>query len=168
MGRKTNYTKELIDKCINLYSQGYSALEIGAKLNLDPGTIIKHLKENGIKIRKIKITQGLIDNVCKDYQDGLNQLQVAEKNKTSAITVRRILKANNIEIRTQEMWLRKYDVNQNYFDIIDTQNKAYFLGFLYADGNVSKDNNNIQIALQARDLHILESFKKTFIIGILE
>ena len=29
---------------------------------------------------------------------------------------------------------RKYDVDDAYFDIIDTQDKAYFLGLLYADG----------------------------------
>ena len=29
---------------------------------------------------------------------------------------------------------RKYNVNDNYIDIIDNQNKAYILGFLYADG----------------------------------
>ena len=160
MARKTIYTKELINKLIDLYNEGYSAKEIGEKLELDPSTIIKHLKENGIKIRKTKITQGMIDRVCKEYQDGLSQEKVAENNKTSRVTVRRILKNNGIPIRKQEEWLRCYDLNQEYFDVIDTQNKAYFLGFMYADGNVSKDNNAIQIALQARDLHILESFKK--------
>lgn len=160
MAKKTTYTKELINELINLYDKGYSAKEIGEKLDLDPSTIIKHLKENGIKIRKTKVTQGMIDRVCKEYQDGLSQEKVAKNNKTSPVTVRRILKNNGIPIRKQEEWLRHYDLNQEYFDVIDTQNKAYFLGFMYADGNVSKSNNAIQIALQARDLHILESFKR--------
>nr|DAH91095.1 MAG TPA: endonuclease [Caudoviricetes sp.]DAN05224.1 MAG TPA: endonuclease [Caudoviricetes sp.] len=160
MAKKTTYTKELINKLIDLYDKGYSAKEIGEKLELDPSTIIKHLKENGIKIRKTKNTQGMIDRVCKEYQEGLSQMEVAKNNKTSPVTVRRILKNNGIPIRKQEEWLRKYDLNQEYFDVIDTQNKAYFLGFLYADGNVSKSNNAIQIGLESRDLHILESFKK--------
>ena len=29
---------------------------------------------------------------------------------------------------------RKYKINEHYFDTIDTPNKAYVLGFLYADG----------------------------------
>lgn len=102
----------------------------------------------------------MIDRVCKEYQEGLSQVEVAKNNKTSPVTVRRILKDNGIPIRKQEEWLRKYDLNQEYFDVIDTQNKAYFLGFLYADGNVSKSNNAIQIGLESRDLHILESLKK--------
>ena len=31
---------------------------------------------------------------------------------------------------------RKYNLNENYFDNIDNQNKAYLLGLLYSDGNI--------------------------------
>lgn len=56
---------------------------------------------------------------------------------------------------------KKYTLNENYFSNIDTEDKAYFLGLLYADGCVSRTyNNNIQIALQAKDGYILEKFKE--------
>lgn len=32
---------------------------------------------------------------------------------------------------------RKHHFNENYFKCIDSEDKAYWLGFLYADGNVS-------------------------------
>ena len=32
----------------------------------------------------------------------------------------------------------KYSVNDNYFENIDSEDKAYFLGFMMADGNLSK------------------------------
>lgn len=158
MSKKCTY--ETINKIINLYLEGYSAKDIGNKLELHPATILKYLKQNDIAIRKTKITQGMIDCVCQEYQNGLSQEEVAKNNKTSSVTVRRILKENGIPIRKQEEWLRHYDLDQEYFDVVNTQNKAYFLGFMYADGNVSKENNCIQLGLQARDLHILESFKK--------
>lgn len=50
-------------------------------------------------------------------------------------------------------------INENYFEKIDTPNKAYFLGFMYADGNVNSKTNAINISLQERDGYILEKFK---------
>lgn len=35
--------------------------------------------------------------------------------------------------------MRKYFLNESYFEIIDTAEKAYWLGFLYADGNIYKN-----------------------------
>ena len=69
----------------------------------------------------------MIDCVCQEYQNGLSQEEVAKNNKTSSVTVRRILKENGIPIRKQEEWLRHYDLDQEYFDVVNTQNKAYFL-----------------------------------------
>ena len=55
---------------------------------------------------------------------------------------------------------RKYDVNDNYFDTIDNQNKAYILGFLYADGCNYDERGCFKIDLQEEDRYMLEIFKK--------
>lgn len=54
----------------------------------------------------------------------------------------------------------KHTINHNYFNIIDSEDKAYFLGLLYADGCISKNRNRIQIKLQDYDKEILEKFIK--------
>jgi len=53
---------------------------------------------------------------------------------------------------------RKYTLNENYFDVIDTSNKAYVLGFIYADGSVYK--NYLSIVINIRDVTILEFIKR--------
>lgn len=53
----------------------------------------------------------------------------------------------------------KYTLNENFFDEIDTEEKAYFLGFLYADGYNQEKGHKIIINLQARDKNILDKFK---------
>ncbi len=50
--------------------------------------------------------------------------------------------------------------NENYFDIINTSDKAYWLGFLYADGAISSnDRNIIELSLKSSDIKHLEKFR---------
>jgi hypothetical protein len=55
---------------------------------------------------------------------------------------------------------RKLSVNDAYFESIDTPQKAYWLGFIAADGCVSSTKNAIVIALQQQDKCLLEQFKQ--------
>lgn len=54
--------------------------------------------------------------------------------------IRKILKENNIEIYDNNRYKSK-SINENYFEKIDNQNKAYILGYIYADGCLTKGNN---------------------------
>lgn len=56
----------------------------------------------------------------------------------------------------------KYQIDETLFKKIDCEWKAYFLGFMYADGNIN--NNNVRIELQKKDAYILREFSK-FIYG---
>lgn len=54
---------------------------------------------------------------------------------------------------------RKYSLNENDFDKIDTQNKAYVLGLIYADGCNFPPKCTSFISLQESDKEILEKIK---------
>lgn len=56
-------------------------------------------------------------------------------------------------------------INDDFFGIIDTQEKAYLLGFFMADGHlrsqkVGKKLNHMIISLSARDIEILKYFQQ--------
>lgn len=51
-----------------------------------------------------------------------------------------------------------YTINENYFEKIDSEDKAYFLGLMYADGCNDEKRGDIKIWLQERDMDILEKF----------
>lgn len=51
----------------------------------------------------------------------------------------------------------KYTYDETYFETIDTTEKAYFLGFLYADG--TNTGVSLQLALMEEDSYILERLK---------
>lgn len=62
--------------------------------------------------------------------------------------------------------MQKYSLDENYFEVINTEHKAYWLGFLYADGSLTQTTsscsgkNRVQIMLSIKDKCILEDFKK--------
>lgn len=51
------------------------------------------------------------------------------------------------EIRSNKINSRKYSANFNYFNEIDTPEKAYWLGFIFADGYVSHCSNRKKFGL---------------------
>lgn len=59
---------------------------------------------------------------------------------------------------------RKHFYNENYFKKIDTERKAYFLGFILADGCIylgaNKNSYRFQMNLQIKDRYILEELQK--------
>ena len=86
--------------------------------------------------------------------------------------VKNIAAKFNISVPNLRYWLRhrkevnwrgkkRLSVNENYFDDINTSNKAYIIGFISADGSVDNEKRpGISIQIQARDKQILEEIKK--------
>lgn len=70
-----------------------------------------------------------------------------------------VLDEYHVDRRDASHCNRTYSVNDEYFDNIDTQNKAYFLGFLFADGNNCMQKSTIRISLQEKDRDILEKLR---------
>jgi hypothetical protein len=54
---------------------------------------------------------------------------------------------------------RKYNINETFFDEIDSEEKAYFLGLLYADGYNHPASSHTSIALKESDRSILEKLR---------
>jgi hypothetical protein len=76
-------------------------------------------------------------------------------------TIKRWLHKHKIKLR-QKGGQKVYSVDESFFETIDSEEKAYFLGFLISDGCVRKRGNsyNICLKLNNKDLHILEEFKR--------
>lgn len=73
--------------------------------------------------------------------------------------IKRVLEENNIQLRQRTS---KYAANYDIFETIDSKEKAYWLGFLAADGcNYQRQYNaSILINIHQRDIKQLEKFKK--------
>ena len=103
-------------------------------------------------------------NICPRIVDMPNKLVESGFIKCSERYVKYVLEKNNIK-KEKCGRKKKYSIDENYFEVIDSEDKAYFLGFIYADGCVyeRKKGNSIErslsIKLNERDVEILEAFK---------
>lgn len=98
-------------------------------------------------------------NVVNLYQAGLTAASIGRRFGVSKQAIGGLLKRRAIPIRNDQSALqRKYHLNNRYFAVIDSREKAYFLGLIYADGCVSKNGASMQmkISLQAEDSYILK------------
>ena len=87
--------------------------------------------------------------------------------KTSDISQKLSRTMSAIELKASKLGLKKYPYTCDYhfFDEIDTEEKAYWLGFLTADGWINKNDKNnagvTGIELQYGDINHLKKFNKS-------
>lgn len=107
---------------------------------------------------KIVITKDIESNLINCYiEENITCTELAKRFRLKRQSVIYRLKKSGIQIR--QLQGRRFNLNHNYFNIIDTEEKAYFLGFLYADGYNYEKENVVSIKLQKDDKEILEKFK---------
>lgn len=103
--------------------------------------------------------------IIERYINGETLKSIAETYKVHLSAIDYILRKHNVPKRSNKINSRKYFYNENYFETIDTKEKAYWLGFIYADGYIrsNKDGTNkmFGIALSIDDKEHLEKLKKS-------
>jgi intein/homing endonuclease len=98
-----------------------------------------------------------IREINKLYNNGLSLSKISVSLDIDRKALARLFKNNGLETRAGFSYARKHIIlDEHYFDVIDTEEKAYLLGFIYADGNNFKGTNRIRIELNSKDRDILE------------
>ena len=110
---------------------------------------------------------GLVNNILAPHKDEVIRLyteedltlaDIAKIYNCHPITVSRFLKKNKVQTYIKHK--RKYHINDNFLSELDSEDKAYFLGFMYADGCNNSDGRGFTICLNSQDKEILEKFVK--------
>jgi len=91
-------------------------------------------------------------------------VKFAQKNNLKIYGLRNGFKRLDLKVFSQEITKRKYRINDNFFQDIDTEEKAYFLGFIFADGCNCK--RRLEVSLAKQDIDILEKLSKTLLFGV--
>ncbi len=105
-----------------------------------------------------RIAKDNIYTIEKLYNEGNSISKIAKILQMNRKYLAKLFDLNNIQRRQRTAYGRKHTINEHYFDSIDTEEKAYMLGFIYADGNNLFKLNRISIKLAKVDDEILEKF----------
>lgn len=95
------------------------------------------------------------------FTQGMSLRQIEKETGIPRKRISRLLKEEGIEVKARSKGTtgkRKYQMNEDLFEAIDTKEKAYWLGFLYADGYVGF--NKLEVGLAIKDIGHLEKFRQ--------
>lgn len=106
--------------------------------------------------KRIWTDEQLKDIIDLYVNQGWTIKQIEAKYHSGHCFVSNYLHSQGVEINRRKI---NRLLKEDYFDNIDTPNKAYFLGLLFTDGSIIKDNqrqDSIQLELIETDKKILE------------
>ena len=153
---------EDINKICSLYLQGKKVGEIASIMNIDRHTPSEVLRKKGLyKPRKSTRDTQYDNDIIKLYKEGNSIKTISDILNIGKKRVQNCLLNNNIQIKQYSEY-RKHILNENTFEVINTEEKAYWLGFMYADGYVNTTGwaNQIQLGLSEKDYNHLIKFKE--------
>lgn len=144
--------KYLIDNYINMTHQ-----EMGKVLNRTDGAIRSKCFELNLYKKDVPWTDEELNYIKNNYREKTFKEMSQYLNRTD----------NAIRLQCSRMGLKKtpYVCDYHYFENINSEEKAYWLGFLLADGWINKNENTnagtVGIELQYGDIEHLKKFNKS-------
>jgi len=144
------------------YLSGMSIKSIAGEENISGATVTNILNEKNITLRKCELEKFNEREIIRKYTEGKSCPVIASDYGVSPHQVGRFL-GSRVKMRKGTP---KYSSEEGFFEVIDTEAKAYFLGLFFADGNISFPKGyagsyaTASLALQEKDKHILETFRE--------
>jgi hypothetical protein len=100
------------------------------------------------------IAEALEGEICRRYEAGEDTGQLAAAFGCHPWSIRNALMKNGVPLRSSRECKVRYSCNDAYFDAIDCEEKAYWLGFIGADGCLvakGEQTRLLQVKLAAKD-----------------
>lgn len=142
------------DEICRRYQAGEYSKDIAADLGISFCTVYYTIKKRGIPPNRYHVPEAEQREICDQYLAGERICALARAFKRSDKTINTVLTHHEIPRRSYVEAQRTYSCNHSFFDSIDTEAKAYWLGFLAADGCVY--GNSLHVLVAAKDAqHLL-------------
>lgn len=156
---------EMECKCGSVFTTTFSSFKSQNKHTCDKCSHFKRVR---------KFTKKQVNEIISLYKKNNTIKRISEIYKTKEDKISKVLKNNNVPIKNVTDYYtsnelattRKYKFNRSYFKEVDTCDKAYWLGFLFADGNVhipegstgGSKGGTVELGLKAEDDYHIYNF----------
>jgi len=148
-------TEELIKKDL---TNNVEIKIISEKYNISLSSLLKLRKKYNFNIQSY-VSKTQENLICeKLIHTNCAETKLAKEFNVSPATIRNIRSRNNISKKTQRSD-ELLKVDENYFENINTADKAYYLGWITSDGCIN-NNYYLQIGLSSKDIEFLKKFKE--------
>lgn len=145
-----------IKEIIRLFQEGKSFREIESITGKTYTHVRMSLIERGYTETKTPDTSPeMIDEIIKLYNEGNSSSKVGKLLGISSTTVKRFIPK---ELKKSKSFYNAYSCNYQFFENIDNEVKAYFLGLMYADGCNNETKKCLQLGFAEKDKELLYKF----------
>lgn len=157
--------KKIIDLYLN--SPELSNKDIAQMFNVSIATVSRIARINNLPRRSgnsgTRLTLKQEQEIVNLYLNSVPLIKLQEKYNISYDRIKNIIKNYTLNTVSSAKRLNP-NLIENYFEVIDTQEKAYWLGFLISDGAITnqkeKSKFQLELTLKAEDEHILHLLEK--------
>jgi hypothetical protein len=156
-------SKEKADQILSLYKERKMLTEITQLTSSSQATVKKVLLHFGIDYDSERKENRLetLNKVLELYNSGKSQIYIEKELNLTRKTIRELLKSKGIEYRDKsEQKFIDYgtQLDETVFDKL-TPESLYWIGLLFADGHIEKNEFSICLTLDNKDYKHLENFK---------
>jgi len=144
------------DEIVKLCNEGVNYQEIAKQVGTSRWKVVEYCKKHGLYERtKVEPTPELNEEILRLYEEGVSSPKIAKQVGVSKWYVLQVIP--QAEKKTKAFY-NTHSCNYQFFENIDNEVKAYFLGLFYADGYNNQKNKSIRIGFANKDLELLHKF----------
>lgn len=143
------------NKILSLYDKLKSAKAVAKKLNIDSTAVCRVLAKNHVT-NWLTLNDEEKQIIVDEYKTGKTVKQINDIYNFGLKRITYVLLDNDLMRKRTSLTSK----DETIFETIDTEEKAYWLGFLYADGYVNEKTTAIELSLAEIDYEHIVKFKK--------
>lgn len=137
------YTDDEIKNIIDLYKNGNNTVQVALITKKSQTGIERLLKSLGLYVKRTSLTITSADSINDIIDMYVNKristVKIGLKYHVSDNTIASVLKRAGVSVTKKRC---RTVINSSYFEKIDSERKAYFLGLIIADGSIIRGRTN--------------------------